>query len=407
MQKCATVRDLPVAGKRVLVRVDFNVPMEDTRITDDTRIRAVLPTIRYLQEQKAKVILCSHLGRPGGKVVEKERLRPVAQRLAELLAQPVSWVEECVGPKAQQAVHALRAGEVLLLENLRFHPGEEKNDPSFAQALASLADVFVNDAFGASHRAHASVVGVPRYLPSVAGFLLEKELQALGMVLTSPQRPLGVLLGGAKVSDKIQVLGNLLPRVDILLIGGGMAATFLKAQGIEVGKSLLEEGLIPFARQVMEETRRRGITFCLPADVVVAPTLENGAPHKVVPVTAIPADWRIADIGPDTVALFTSHLARCRTVLWNGPMGVFEVPSFAQGTRALAQALADLTQRQVLVSVVGGGSTAEALVHMGLAEKMSHVSTGGGASLEFLEGKELPGVSALWTSEQLARGRRD
>lgn len=407
MQKWASVRDLPVAGKRVLVRVDFNVPMEDTRVTDDTRIRAVLPTIRFLLGQKAKVILCSHLGRPGGKVVEKERLRPVAQRLAELLGQPVSWIEECVGPRAQQAVEALRPGEVLLLENLRFHPGEEKNDPAFAQALASLAEAFVNDAFGASHRAHASLVGVPRHLPSVAGLLLEKELQALGMVLTAPRRPLGVLMGGAKVSDKVQVLGNLLPRVDILLIGGGMAATFLKAQGLEVGNSLLEEALIPFVWQVMEETRRRGITFCLPTDAVVAPSLAGGAPTRVVPITSIPPDWRIADIGPATVAQFTAHLARCKTVLWNGPMGVFEVPAFAQGTRAMAQALADLTQHQGVVSVVGGGSTAEALTQIGLAEKMTHVSTGGGASLEFLEGKELPGVGALWTPEEVARGRRD
>ncbi|MCS7206356.1 MAG: phosphoglycerate kinase [Dehalococcoidia bacterium] len=406
MQK-ATIRHLPVAGRRVLVRVDFNVPMEDTRITDDTRIRAVLPTIRYLVEQKAKVILCSHLGRPGGKVVEKERLRPVAQRLSEVLGHPVQYVTDCIGPVAQQAVQALTPGQVLLLENLRFYPGEEKNDPTFAQALASLAEVFVNDAFAASHRAHASVVGVPRYLPSVAGFLMEKELQALGTVLTAPQRPLGLLLGGAKVSDKMQVLGNLLPRVDVLLIGGGMAATFLKAQGLEVGRSLVEESLLPFARQVLDDTRRRGVEVSLPQDVVVAPTLEAGAPYTILPVTAIPADWRIVDVGPSTVALFAVRLARCKTVVWNGPVGVFEVPAFSHGTRALAYALADLTQRQGLVSIVGGGSTAEAVTQVGLVEKMYHVSTGGGASLEFLEGRELPGVSALWTVEQVARGRRD
>ncbi|GBD11039.1 Phosphoglycerate kinase [bacterium HR23] len=407
MPRWVSVQDLPVAGRRVLVRVDFNVPLQDSRVTDDTRLRAVLPTIRYLQEQRARIILCSHLGRPGGKVVERERLRPVAQHLSHLLGQTVHYAEDCIGPKAHEAVSALAPGEVLLLENLRFHPGEEKNDPAFAQALASLAEVFVNDAFGASHRAHASIVGVPRYLPSGAGFLLQKELRALGMVLTAPQRPLGLLMGGAKVGDKIQVLMNLLPKVDVLLIGGGMAATFLKAQGIEVGKSLLEQDLIPFARQVLQQTSQRGVSLSLPVDVVVATALEPGAPHWVVPVSAIPSEGRIVDIGRETIQAFVSHLTRCKTVLWNGPMGVFEIPAFAQGTRAMAEALAHLTATQGLVSVVGGGSTAEAVVQLGLADKLSHVSTGGGASLEFLEGKDLPGVSALWSKEELARGRRD
>jgi phosphoglycerate kinase len=402
----ARVRDLSVTGKRVLVRVDFNVPLEDGRITDDTRIRAVLPTIRYLREQKARTILCSHLGRPGGKVVEGLSLRPVAQRLEALLGHPVRWVDGCTGPKVAEAVAALAPGEVLLLENVRFHPGEEENDPAFARALASLAEVFVNDAFAVSHRAQASVVGVTRYLPSVAGLLLEREVEALGAVLHSPQRPLGVVLGGAKVGDKVGVLENLLPRVDVLLIGGAVAATFLKGQGLEVGASPVEDGLLPFVQQVMERARSRGITLGLPTDVVVAPSLKGDAPTRVAPGGAVPPGWRIGDVGPETVRAFTAALARCRTVFWNGPMGVFEVEAFAAGTRGIAQALADLTRRGVR-TVVGGGSTVEAVVRLGLGEAMTHVSTGGGASLEFLEGKELPGIQALWTKEEVARGYRD
>lgn len=386
------VEDVDVAGKRVLLRVDFNVPMDKSgTITDDTRIRACLPTINYLIEKRARVILCSHLGRPGGKVVEEFRLAPVAKRLSELLGKPVEALKDCIGPEVEAAVSRLRDGEVMLLENLRFYAEEEANDQKFAQALSRLADVYVNDAFGASHRAHASIVGVARYLPAVAGFLLEKELKALSGALENPQRPFAAMIGGAKVSGKLSVLENIIDKVDALLIGGGMAATFLKSMGYNVGKSMVENDKLDYVRQLTDRARALKVKLLLPQDAVVSDKLEAGAKTRTVPVTEIPEDWVIADIGPGTVKEFARELKKCRTVLWNGPVGVFELPQFAQGTRSLAEVLAGLKA----TTVVGGGSTAEAVTEMGLVDKMSHVSTGGGASLEFLEGKVLPGVAVL------------
>ena len=391
-----TVRDIDVAGRRVLVRVDFNVPLDDGRVVDDIRLRASLPTITYLKEQGARVILCSHLGRPGGRVVEEARLGPVAERLGQLLGGPVEYVRECIGPEVEEAVTGLQAGEVLLLENVRFHPEEQENAPEFAGSLAALAEVFVNDAFGAAHRSHASVVGVPQRLPAVAGLLMERELEALGRVLHDPGRPFAAILGGAKVSDKIAVLENLLGRVDLLLIGGGMAATFFKALGYEVGASLLEEERVEYAGRVMAEAVERGVRLLLPQNLVLAREFAPGSPPMTVDAGQIPQDWRIMDVGPATVTAFREALKGCRTVLWNGPMGVFEFPAFSQGTRGLAQAIGELTDA---VTVVGGGSTAEAVTSLGLAGRMTHVSTGGGASLEFLEGRELGGVAALLEKE--------
>ena len=387
-----TVRDVDVRGKRVLVRVDFNVPLEDTRITDDSRIQATLPTIRYLIERGARIILCSHLGRPGGKAQDAFRLGPVAQRLSELLGKPVHYVTEAVGPAAEEAVARLEPGELLLLENIRFHPGEEKGDPALAQALACLADLFVNDAFGAAHRAHASVVGVAQHLQGVAGFLLEREMEMLGQVLHNPHRPLGAVMGGAKLGDKINILENLLGRLDRLLVGGGMVATFFKALGYQVGRSLVEEERVETAARALGTARQRGIPLLLPEDLVVAEEFSASAPYKIVEAKGIPAGWFIMDIGPRTGEAFERTLRGCRTVFWNGPMGVVEFPPFAVGTRRLAQCLASLNDA---ITVVGGGSTAEAVQALGLAERMTHVSTGGGASLEFLEGKQLPGVAAL------------
>ena len=387
-----TVRDIDVRGKRVLVRVDFNVPMEDGRISDDNRIRAAVPTIEYLVEREARVILCSHLGRPNGVVDEGSRLAPIAEGLQAALAAPVTYLTETVGPIAEAVVTAMEPGEVLLLENLRFHPGEEKNDPAFAGQLARLADVYVNDAFGTAHRAHASTAGVAAYLPAVSGFLMEREIRMLGSVLEDPRRPLAAVMGGAKVSDKIAVLETLLDRVDALVIGGGMAATFIKAMGHGVGDSLLEEERVEFARETIERCDRQGVNLVLPADVVVADAFDAGAASQVVPAEAIPDGWRVMDIGPSAVWDFTEALRLCGTVLWNGPMGVFEWEAFSHGTRAVGQLLASLEDA---VTIVGGGSTAEAVAELGLAEDMTHVSTGGGASLEFFEGKELPGVAAL------------
>ena len=391
-----TVLDVDVRGKRVLVRVDFNVPMEDGEISDDNRIRAAVPTIEYLVEQGARVILCSHLGRPNGKVDEGSRLEPIAEGLQAVLDAPVTYVTETVGPIAEAVVTAMEPGEVLLLENLRFHPGEEKNDPAFAAQLARLADVYVNDAFGTAHRAHASTAGVAAYLPAVSGFLMEREITMLGSVLESPKRPLAAVMGGAKVSDKIAVLETLLDRVDVLVIGGGMAATFIKAMGSGVGDSLLEEERVDFARETMERCARQGVNLVLPPDLVVADAFDAGAATRVVPAEAIPDGWRIMDIGPSAVWDFTEALRQCGTVLWNGPMGVFEWDAFSHGTRAVGQLLASLEDA---VTIVGGGSTAEAVAELGLAEDMTHVSTGGGASLEFFEGKELPGVAALLDKE--------
>lgn len=376
-----------------MVRVDFNVPLNpsDSTITDDSRIRAVIPTIQYLLDHKAKVILCSHLGRPKGAPDDKLRMAPVAEHLSKILGRAVLTTKDCIGEEASKGISSLKEGEVLLLENLRFHPGEISNDPEFAKALASLGEIYVNDAFGAAHRAHASVVGVTQHLPAVAGLLMEKELKFLSTALNSPARPLAAIIGGAKVSDKIAVMEHLLKRVDALLIGGGMAATFLKAQGKEVGRSLIEEDKIDASIELMDKAREKGTPLLLPVDVVVADDFRADAPHKGVPVEQIPPNWYIMDIGEGTVALFGKQLRECKTVIWNGPMGVFEFQPFSRGTRSLGETLATLDA----TTIVGGGSTAEAVRALGLTDKMSHVSTGGGASLEFLEGKVLPGVAVL------------
>jgi phosphoglycerate kinase len=387
-----TVRDINVTGKKVLVRVDFNVPQDKKTgaITDDTRIKAALPTINYLIEHKAKVILCSHLGRPKG-VTPELTLKPVAQRLGKLLGQPVLIAGDCIGPRAEGLVAALKDGEVLLLENLRFHEEEEKNDPAFAKALASLAEVYVNDAFGTAHRAHASTAGVTKYLPAVAGFLMEKELEYLGKALMNPQRPFTMIVGGAKVSDKITMLENILPKVDALVIGGGMANTFLKAQGYDVGKSKVEDEQLDFAKGLVVKANERGVHFLLPTDAVAAEKFEATSPNKTVTVDKVPKDWQMLDVGPETVKRFSEEIKKSRTVVWNGPLGVFEFPAFAKGTQAIAALLAALNA----TTIIGGGDTAAAVEQQGLAAKMTHVSTGGGASLEFLEGKSLPGVAAL------------
>ena len=389
-----TIRDIDVHRKTVLVRVDFNVPFEKgtTRISDDSRIRAATPTIRYLMEHQARIILCSHVGRPQGKVVEEMRLAPVARRLEEILNIHVTCASDCIGPEAEKAVAELKPGQVVMLENLRFHPEEEANDASFAQELASLAEVYVNDAFGTAHRAHASTVGAAKYLPAVAGFLMQRELAMLGHALASPTRPFAAIIGGAKISDKIAVLESLAKRVDALVIGGGMAATFLKAQGLEIGRSLLKEDRVSFAASLIRASGERDLHLLLPQDVVVADSFAADASPRAVDAAAIPEDHHIMDIGPKTLALYEKELKGCRTILWNGPMGVFEWEAFSSGTRGIAQLLASLSDA---TTVVGGGSTAEAVESLGLAQKMSHVSTGGGASLEFLEGKTLPGVAVL------------
>jgi len=388
-----TIRDVEVDGKRVLVRVDFNVPLDikTGAITDDSRIRAALPTVRYLVDHKAKVILCSHLGRPKGKVVERLRMAPIAKRLAQLIDLPVSTTPDCIGADVGKKVNNLKGGDILLLENIRFHAEEEANDPAFAQALAKLADIYVDDAFGTAHRAHASTVGVAKYLPAVAGFLMKKELKALGSILTNPEHPFSALLGGAKVSDKIGLIQNILDKVDLLLIGGGMAATFLKAEGYEVGLSLLEPEKQGLAHELMKAGKQNGASLLLPTDVMVADSISTEAKSEIVPITNIPANKNIVDIGPKTIELFSQRIKQCQTVFWNGPMGVYEIPQFAKGTRAMAELLAGLTA----TTVVGGGSTAEIVAEMNLVQKMTHVSTGGGASLNFLEGKMLPGVTML------------
>jgi phosphoglycerate kinase len=384
-----TVRDTQVAGKRVLVRADFNVPLNEAgEITDDTRIRAALPTIEYLRNQGAMVILCSHLGRPKGKVVEAMRLTPVAKRLSELLQAPVTKTENCIGSEVERVAAAMKPGDVVLLENLRFHAEETENDPGFAKQLAALADVYVNDAFGTAHRAHASTEGVAHYLPAVAGFLMERELAFLGKALAEPSPPFVAILGGAKVSDKIGVIENLLPKVDYLVVGGGMANTFLKAQGHEVGDSLVENDKLDLAKDLL---KRAGGKLVLPVDVVVADAFAADAKHNTVAIDKVPDNWRILDIGPKSVERFQKILQTAKTVVWNGPMGVFEFPSFAAGTVAIAKALAGTTA----TTIIGGGDSAAAVKQAGLTESMTHISTGGGASLEFLEGKVLPGVAAL------------
>ena len=388
-----TLRDFDWQGKRALVRVDFNVPFErgTSRISDDVRIREALPTIEYLRGQGASVVLCTHLGRPDGKRVPEMELGSVVERLGELLGAPVGYVHDAPGGEARAAAGALGAGDVLMLDNIRFWPGEEGNDSEFAASLASLADAYVNDAFGTAHRAHASTEGVAHRLPAMAGLLMEKEITFLGGVLQSPARPLAALLGGAKVSDKLQVLGRLVGHADELFVGGGMAGTFLKAQGYEIGASLLEEDLIGFCAETMERAAAASTPITLPEDVVVAERIEPGVSTSIVGIGDIPANAMVLDIGPRTAAKYAQRLAAMGSVVWNGPMGVFEVPPFHEGTRIIAEAIASGD----VVSVIGGGSTAEAVAHLGLAERMSHVSTGGGASLEFLEGKELPGVAAL------------
>ncbi len=388
-----TLRDIEVKDKRVLVRVDFNVPLDERtgEIADDSRILATLPTIRYLTGWGARVILISHLGRPEGRVVDELRLIVAAQRLSQILGQQVGVTRDCIGPEVEKSVESLRTGEVLLLENLRFHSEEEKGSPLFAQALARLADIFVNDAFGASHRNHASVTGVVNYLPAVAGLLLEKEINVLEGILTNPAHPFAALVGGAKVGDKISLLENILDKVDSLLIGGGMAATLLKAKSYEVGLSLVEEDKLDLAIKLMKDAEKNGARLLLPVDVVVADELSAGAKVKTVSIENISPRLRIVDIGPQTIRNFREELQECKTVFWNGPMGIYEMPQFAEGTRAMAGLLANLEA----TTVIGGGSTAEIVIKMGLAGKMGFVSTGGGASLRFLGGEKLPGIEVL------------
>jgi phosphoglycerate kinase len=385
-------------GQRVLVRVDFNVPIEqgvETIASYDQRLRATLPTIRYLLERECRVVLCSHLGRPRGRVVESLRLAPVGDRLAALLERPVKNLDDCVGPQVESSVAAMAPGHLALLENLRFHPGEEANEPEFAKGLAALADCFVMDAFAVAHRAHASTVGLPPLLPSAMGLLVERELAALSQALNVPEngKPLAALLGGAKVGDKIMVLESLLDKLAHLFIGGGMSVTFLRALGYGTGSSTVEEERLGFANSVLRRAKERGTQVHLPLDVVVASRFAADAPNvKTVAVNQVPAGWYIMDIGEATIRGFAQSLGECRTIIWNGPMGVFEMPRFSHGTRAVAEAIAALPG---VISLVGGGSTAEAVEELGLMDRMTHVSTGGGASLEFLEGKELPGIAAL------------
>ncbi|MEA2623733.1 MAG: phosphoglycerate kinase [Chloroflexota bacterium] len=389
-----TVRDAEVTGKKVLVRVDFNVPIEDGKVKDDSRIRASLPTIRYLLEQNAAIILMSHLGRPNGKIVDSLRLRPVAERLSGLLRIHVPVTGDALGVGTQDAVNRLKPGQILMLENVRFHAGEEQNDPEFAKALASYGQVYVNDAFGTAHRAHASTVGVAKLLPAYAGLLMEREVRYLSKLLESPERPFAAVIGGAKVSGKIGVLENLMDRVDTFVIGGGMANTFLVAKGYTVGKSLLERDRVDDARRILELADTKGVAFLLPTDVVVAKEVTRGAEHKIVPAHKIPNSWSVVDVGPQSRQAFEEALEPARTAFWNGPMGVFEVPTFGDGTRAMARYLAGKAQSGATV-VVGGGDSVAAVEQLKLTDRFTHISTGGGASLEFLEGKELPGIEVL------------
>jgi phosphoglycerate kinase len=389
-----TVRDLEPAGKRVFLRVDFNVPLEDGKVTDDSRIRAAIPTIAYLLEAGASLVLASHLGRPNGKVVDTYRLRPVAERLSALIRRHVPVTGDALGVGTNDAIRRLKPGELLLLENLRFHGEEERNDRAFAQTLAGYADVYVNDAFGTAHRAHASTVGITEFLPAYAGLLMEREIRMLSGLLESPDRPFAAVIGGAKVSGKIKVLDNLMQRVDTFVIGGGMANTFLVAQGHTVGKSLLERDRVEDAGRILANAEKRKTAFLLPSDVVVAKEVTRGAEHKIVPVARIPNSWSVVDVGPESRIAFEAALEDARTILWNGPLGVFEVPTFGDGTRAMARYLARRADAGATV-VVGGGDSVAAIEQLGLTPKMTHISTGGGASLEFLEGRELPGIAAL------------
>jgi len=388
-----TVRDIDVRNKRVLVRVDLNVPIdaETGNITDETRIRAIVPTIKYLVGNEAKVILCSHLGRPKGQVIEPLRLWPVAERLSRVMGKKVKVTHDCIGHDVSEAVAGMKAGDILLLENLRFHSGEEDNDDAFARSLAGLADIYVNDAFGVAHRAHASTVGVTRYLPAVAGFLLEKEIDMLHRELDVPARPFTAVVGGAKVSDKISLIDHMLDKVDNLLIGGGMVSTFLLASGYEVGKSLIERDKCDLAASLMNKAKKKGINLVLPVDLVVADRFDKNADSKTVSISGIPADWMVMDIGPETIEVFIGKLKSSKTVMWNGPMGVFEFPAFGTGTNRIAETIAAIDA----TTVISGGSSAEAVERMGLTSKVTHVSTGGGASLKLLEGSILPGLDAL------------
>lgn len=387
-----SIRDIDLKGKRVFCRVDFNVPMKDGQVTDDTRIRAALPTIQYLIENGAKVMLASHLGRPKGQVNEDMRLTAVAKRLEEHLNKPVKKVDEAFGPEVKAVVDAMNEGDVVVLENVRFYPGEEKNDDALAKSFAELADVFVNDAFGAAHRAHASTAGIAKYIPAVSGLLMEKELDVLGKALSNPDRPFTAIIGGAKVRDKIAVIENLLDKVDNLIIGGGLAYTFIKAQGHEIGQSLLEEDKMELANSFVAKAKEKGVKFYMPIDAVIAEEFGEDVKTNVVDIDQIPSDWMSLDIGPKTAALYADVIKNSKLVIWNGPMGVFEIDKFANGTKAVAEALATAENTY---SVIGGGDSAAAVEKFGLAEKMSHISTGGGASLEFMEGKELPGVAVL------------
>ncbi|OUA85934.1 phosphoglycerate kinase [Bacillus thuringiensis] len=387
-----SIRDVDLKGKRVFCRVDFNVPMKEGKITDKTRIRAALPTIQYLVEQGAKVILASHLGRPKGQAVEELRLTPVAARLGELLGKDVKKADEAFGPVAQEMVAAMNEGDVLVLENVRFYAGEEKNDAELAKEFAALADIFVNDAFGAAHRAHASTAGIADYLPAVSGLLMEKELDVLGKALSNPERPFTAIIGGAKVKDKIGVIRHLLDKVDNLIIGGGLAYTFVKALGHEIGLSLCEDDKIELAKEFMQLAKEKGVNFYMPVDVVITEEFSETATTQIVGIDSIPSNWEGVDIGPKTREIYADVIKNSKLVVWNGPMGVFEMTPFAEGTKAVGQALADAEDTY---SVIGGGDSAAAVEKFGMADKMSHISTGGGASLEFMEGKELPGVVCL------------
>ena len=388
-----TVRDIDVNNKRVLVRVDFNVPIDKKtgEITDDSRIKASLPTIQYLLENKAKIILMSHLGRPDGKIIEGLRLDRVARRLSVILSKEVIAAPDCVGPEIEKIVAGLKSGDVVMLENLRFHVEEEACSPSFTRALAGLGDIYVNDAFGTAHRSHASITGIAKILPAVAGLLMEKEITFLGHALENPAKPFGALIGGAKISDKVKMLDRMMDKVDFLLIGGGMAATFFKAMSIEIGQSLFEMDRLTIAHGLIDKAKHNHVRLLLPTDVMAADVIDATAKAEVVPVNSIPVDKRIVDIGPETVIQFKECLEHCNTVFWNGPMGVYEIPAFALGTRAMAREIADLKA----TTIIGGGSTAESVTEMGLADKMTFVSTGGGASLSFVSGEKLAGVEVL------------
>ena len=387
-----TIEDIDVSGKKVLVRCDFNVPLDENKnITDETRINAALPTIKYLLDHKAAVILCSHLGRPKGEFNMKYSLAPVAKRLSEKLGFEVKLAKDVIGPDAKKLAAEVKPGQAVLLENVRFHAEEEKNDPAFAKELASMAEIYVSDAFGTVHRAHASTAGVAEYLPAVAGFLIGKELNFLGKAVTNPERPFVAILGGAKVKDKIGVITNLIEKVDTLLIGGGMAYTFMKATGGEIGNSLCDDERLSLALELLDKAKAKGVKLLLPVDNVIGDAFDNDCHQQVVESGKIPEGWEGLDIGPKTVELFSKEIKAAKTVVWNGPMGVFEMPNFAKGTLAIATAMAESDA----TTIIGGGDSAAAVTQMGLADKMSHISTGGGASLEFLEGKTLPGVAAL------------